>query len=202
MYFRRGNNWSLAVKTDQTMLMALYLRELGGVDPAEAGPNSRLSSTIKNRNGADSSHGQFKQEWSAWWGTLTADDDTDQSVVHQPLHERLDAAGFPALAKLAHAHYGQATVFAQQYAQLFEQHSPAYVPHRLDELERIINDHSTENHTRSTTGAIKLIDVPLDEPRAWLAGPGTIVASTSLMKDSGAFHGFIQPMVTVIFPES
>lgn len=200
MYFRRGNNWSLAIKTDQTMLMALYLRELGGMDPAEAGPNSRLSSTIKNRNVADSSHGQFKQEWSAWWGTLTNGEATDPAEDQQPLHEQLEAAGFPALAKLAHAHYGQAAVFAQQHAQLFEQHSPGYVPRRLDELERLITDHRSEHSTKAATGSIKLIDVPLNEPRAWLAGPGTIVASTSLMKDAGAFHGFIQPMVTIIFP--
>lgn len=201
MYFRRGNNWALAIKTDQTMLMALYLRELGGMDPAEAGPNSRLSSTIKNRNGADSSHGQFKQEWSAWWGTLTAADIAEGQAEEQKLHERLDADGFPALAKLARAHYGQATVFAQAHAQHFEQQSPSYVPRRLDELERILIDHGVEHDTKNATQEIQLIDVPLDEPRAWLAGPGTIVASTSLMKDAGAFRGFIQPMVTIIFSE-
>lgn len=202
MYFRRGNNWSLAVKTNQTMLMALYLRELGGVDPAEAGPNCRLTSVIKNRNGADTSHGQFKQEWSAWWGALTSGEIEAETAPEQTLHEHLDLEGFPALAKLAKAHYGQATVFAQQHAEEFIEKSVDYVPRRLDELERILLDHGVDHDTQAQEQQIQLIDMPLDEPRAWLTGRSTIVASTSLLQDSKAFHGFIQPMVTIIFPSA
>jgi len=200
MYFRRGNNWSLAVKTNQTMLMALYLRELGGVDPAEAGPNSRLTSVIKNRNGADGAHGQFKQEWSAWWGAITAGPIEAEAPPEQALHEQLHLEGYPALAKLAKAHYGQATLFAQQHADKFVEESADYVPKRLDELERILLDRGVDHDVSAPEQQIQLIDMPLDEPRAWLTGRATIVASTCLLQDSKAFHGFIQPMVTIIFP--
>ncbi|WP_347037517.1 hypothetical protein AAHB37_12070 [Glutamicibacter halophytocola] len=200
MYFRRGNNWSLAVKTNQTMLMALYLRELGGVDPAEAGPNCRLNSVIKNRHGTDAAHGQLKQEWSAWWGALTSGEAAAESAPERTLHEQLDHEGYPALAKLAKAHYGQATLFAQQHAEEFVEKSINYVPLRLDELERILLDHGVDHDTTAPQQQIQLIDMPLDEPRAWLTGRATIVASTSLLQDSKAFHGFIQPMVTIIFP--
>ncbi|MGQ3384243.1 hypothetical protein [Glutamicibacter sp. TV12E] len=190
----------MAVKTNQTMLMALYLRELGGVDPAEAGPNCRLTSVIKNRHGTDAAHGQFKQEWSAWWGALTAGEIAEQSAPKQTLHEQLGQEGYPALAKLAKAHYGQATLFAQQHAEEFVEKSMGYVPLRLDELERILLDHGVDHDTTAPKQQIQLIDMPLDEPRAWLTGRATIVASTSLLQDSKAFHGFIQPMVTIIFP--
>ncbi len=200
MYFRRGNNWSLAVKTNQTMLMALYLRELGGVDPAEAGPNSRLTTVVKNRNGADAAHGQFKQEWGAWWSALTTGEIEPEAAPEKSLHEHLDQEGYPALAKLAKAHYGQATLFAQQHADDFVAKSVDYVPRRLDELERILLDHGVDHDTSAPQQQIQVIDVPLDEPRAWLTGRATIVASTSLLQDAKAFHGFIQPMVTIIFP--
>ena len=182
------------------MLMALYLRELSGVDPAEAGPNSRLASNIKNRNTIDDSHGQLKQEWSSWWDSLTAVAPAKEPAASDALIERLEEDGYPALARLARTHYGQATVFAQQHAQDFAENSGKYVPRRMDELERILIDHGVEHGMQSTRQEIQLIDVPLDEPRAWLTGTATIVASTSLLRDSKAFHGFIQPMVTIIFP--
>lgn len=200
MYFRRGNNWSLAINTNQNMLMALYLRELGGVHPTEAGPNCRLSSTIKNRGNFYDSHGQLKQEWSSWWDSLTAVQPADEPSAPEALLEGLEAEGYPALARLARAHYGQATLFAQQQAEDFAERSSQYVPHRMDELERILLDHGVEHETGSTGQEIQVIDMPLDEPRAWLTGRATIVASTSLLRDSKAFHGFIQPMVTIIFP--
>ncbi|PJJ44342.1 hypothetical protein ATK23_1573 [Glutamicibacter mysorens] len=200
MYLRRGNYWSLAINTNQNMLMALYLRELSGVHPAEAGPNSRLASNIKNRNTIDDSHGQLKQEWSSWWDSLTAVAPASEPEASDALIKRLEDEGYPALARLARAHYGQATVFAQQHAQDFAENSGKYVPHRMDELERILIDHGVEHDMQATRQEIHLIDVPLDEPRAWLTGRATIVASTSLLRDSKAFHGFIQPMVTIIFP--
>ena len=70
----------------------------------------------------------------------------------------------------------------------------------MDELERILIDHGVEHESQSCRQEIQLIDVPLGEPRAWLTGTATIVASTSLLRDSKAFQGFIQPMVTIIFP--
>ncbi|CBT76395.1 hypothetical protein ACTXJG_09800 [Glutamicibacter arilaitensis] len=200
MYSRRGNNWSLAINTNQNMLMALYLRELSGVHPAEAGPNSKLASNIKNRNIEDDSHGQLKQEWSSWWDSLTTAAPADEPSANEELIRRLEDEGYPALARLARAHYGQATVFAQQHAQDFAENSGQYVPQRMDELERILIDHGVEHESQSCRQEIQLIDVPLGEPRAWLTGTATIVASTSLLRDSKAFQGFIQPMVTIIFP--
>lgn len=200
MYFRRGNNWSLAINTNPNMLLALYLRELGGLDPSEVGPNAGLSQTVKSRTPRDVAPGQIKQEWSSWWETITAHRPADDSLEEINLLEKLDAQGYPELAKLANAHYGQATLFAHQHRERFNHQSQGYIPARMDEAERILIDHGVEHSEDAEETQIQLIDVPLMEPRAWLVGGSTIVASTSLLRDGAAFQGYLRPMVTIIFP--
>lgn len=64
MYFRQGNNWSIGVCANPQLLMALYLRELGGINPHELGPNSALEQRGRLRPlQPPASHGQIRQEW-------------------------------------------------------------------------------------------------------------------------------------------
>ncbi|MFJ2620596.1 hypothetical protein [Glutamicibacter sp. NPDC087344] len=200
MYFRRGNNWSLTMYTDPHLLMALYLRELAGVNPAEVGPNCRLEPDVKERTGPHSEHGQIKQEWGSWWDTLTTQEAPAQAPVPVNLLEWLEEHGYPELARLARPHYGQATLFAHQHAEDFERRSQGYIPDRMDEIEQLLIERGIEHVPDATEKQIHVIEVPLKEPRAWLTGGSTILASSSLLRDSKAFQGFIQPMVTIIFP--
>ncbi|WP_404285897.1 hypothetical protein [Glutamicibacter arilaitensis] len=200
VYFRRGNNWTLAINTNPSMLVALYLRELGGLDPTEVGPNSGLTAGIKARGTHQVAAGQIKQEWTSWWDSLISRNPTIDAEGTVDLLADLDAGCYPELAKLASAHYGQATLFAHQHRAKFSEQSKDYIPQRMDEAERIIIDHGVEHAQDADEKQIHLIDVPLTEPRAWLIGGATIVASTSLLRDGRAFHGYIQPMVTIIFP--
>ncbi|NAZ14477.1 hypothetical protein GT020_00080 [Glutamicibacter soli] len=202
MYFRRGNNWSLSIYTDPHLLMALYLRELAGVNPAEVGPNCRLEPDVKERTGSHSEHGQIKQEWSSWWDSLTTRDTSPQTPVQVPdnLLEWLEVNGYPELARLARPHYGQATLFAHQHAEDFERRSQDYIPDRMDEIEQLLIERGIEHAPVAEEKQINVIEVPLKEPRAWLTGGSTILASSALLRDSTAFQGFLQPMVTIIFP--
>ena len=140
MYFRRGNNWSLTIYTDPHLLMALYLRELAGVNPAEVGPNCRLEPDVKERTGPHSVHGQIKQEWGSWWDSLTTHDTAPEVAVPVPanLLEWLEDNGYPELARLARPHYGQATLFAHQHTEDFERRSRDYIPDRMDEIEQLL----------------------------------------------------------------
>ncbi|MGO1725990.1 hypothetical protein [Glutamicibacter sp. BW77] len=199
VYYRRGNNWSLSINTNPNMLLALYLRDLGGIDPSEVGPNSALAPAVKARGQRQVAPGQIKQEWSSWWDSLiTREPTTDTDPMD--LLAALGDGCYPELAKLAHAHYGQATMFAHQHRENFSEQSKDYIPARMDEVERILIDHGVEHAQDVKETQIHVIDIPLTEPRAWLIGGATIVASTSLLRDGRAFHGYIQPMVTIIFP--
>ena len=182
MYFRRGNNWSLTIYTDPHLLMALYLRELAGVNPAD----------VKERTGPHSVHGQIKQEWGSWWDSLTTHDTAPEVAVPVPanLLEWLEDNGYPELARLARPHYGQATLFAHR----------DYIPDRMDEIEQLLIERGIEHAADAVEKQISVIEVPLKEPRAWLTGGSTILASSVLLRDSKAFRGFIQPMLTIIFP--
>lgn len=200
MYFRRGTNWSLSMYTDPHLLMALYLRELAGVNPAEVGPNCKLASEVKQRTHHDSAHGQIKQEWGSWWDSLTTEQAPAAGASGRELLDWLEAEGYPELAKLARSHYGQTTLFAQQHSEDFAAQSQDYIPHRLNEIEQIIIEHGVDHAQGEQERNISIIDVPLKEPRAWLTGGSTILASSSLLRDQQAFRGFIQPMVTIIFP--
>ncbi|WP_313812674.1 hypothetical protein [Glutamicibacter sp.] len=187
--------------TDPHLLMALYLRELAGVNPAELGPNSKLASEVKERTSPHLAHGQIKQEWSSWWDSLAVGRTPTSPATGTELLDWLENEGYPELARLARSHYGQTTLFAQQHAQEFETNSNSYIPKRMDEIEQILIERGVEHASEVEQKQIHIIDVPLKEPRAWLTGGATILASSSLLRDSKSFQGFIQPMVTIIFPE-
>ncbi|WP_170184260.1 hypothetical protein [Glutamicibacter uratoxydans] len=201
MYFRRGTNWSLTMYTDPHLLMALYLREVAGVNPLEVGPNCKLASEVKERTSPHLVHGQIKQEWGSWWDSLTAGGAPGNAATGPQLLEWLEREGYPELARLARSHYGQTTLFAQQHAQEFDSHSHSYIPERMDEIEQLLIERGVDHGQTDEQKHVQIIDVPLKEPRAWLTGGATIIASSSLLRDSKAFQGFIQPMVTIIFPE-
>lgn len=200
MYYRRGNNWSLAINTNPNMVLALYLRDLGGLYPTDAGPNSTLAPEVKTRANRYGASGQIKQEWSSWWDSLISREAANHAEEQMDLLADLGAGCYPELEKLANAHYGQATLFAHQHRETFSEQSCDYIPQRMDEVERILIDHGVEQHQGVAETQIHVIDIPLTEPRAWLIGGATIVASTSLLRDGRAFAGYIQPMVTIIFP--
>lgn len=201
MYFRQGTNWSLGVCSNPQLLMALYLRELGGISPLDMGPNSSLDCRAKLRSRLmPRSHGQIRQEWYSWWNSLVKDSRALNSDMHMlDLLSCLSEQGYPELTKLANAHYGQATLFAQEHIQDFANQSRDYIPSRIDQIEEILDDLGVDQLDGFPAVHIQLVEVPLSEPRAWLAGSSTVLASSSLLRDSRAFQGYIEPIVSIIF---
>lgn len=199
MYFRQGNNWSLGACANPQLLMALYLRELGGISPLDVGPNSALSHRAKPRTRQMlTSPGQIRQEWYSWWNSLVKDGQALNEQHGADLLTELAEQGYPELGKLAHAHYGQTTLFAQDHVQDFTRRSHDYVPARLDEIEQILADRGIEHLNGAPSVHLQLVDVPLSEPRAWLSG-STVVASSCLLRDAQAFQSYIEPIVSTIF---
>lgn len=201
MYIRRGQNWSICIDSDPYAVMALFLRDLAGLTHREVGPNSTLAHTVKIRGARWDTHGQIKQEWDSWW----------QSIMHGPTHNQLESThdlplqlerrGYPQLARVASAHYGQAIVFADEHHREFSRAAVEYVPQRIQELEKILLDQGVEHAGQSNTETnIRVLEVPLSEPRAWLGGGGTIVASHNLLRDGAAFHSYMEPIASVMFP--
>lgn len=200
MYFRRGDNWSLGVCANPQLLMALYLRELGGISPLDTGPNSTLEHRAKPRARQNvNSPGQIRQEWCSWWDSMVKDSRALHEQRNTDLLAELANQGYPELARLATAHYGQTTLYAQEHLQDFARRSRDYIPARMDEFETILGERGIENRENGTPTHVQLVDVPLREPRAWLAGSCTVVASSALLRDGRAFHGYLEPIVTIIF---
>lgn len=200
MYFRRGENWSLGVCANPQLLMALYLRELGGINPADGGPNCELQLRIRPRPlSTPVAPGQIRQEWCSWWDSLVKDGHALNDHNSGDLLENLDGQGYPELAKLASAHYGQTTMFAHEHLDDFTTRSGDYIPRRMDEVESILAERGIDHLSERPATHIQLVDAPLNEPRAWLVGSATVVASSALMRDGKAFHGYIEPILSIIF---
>ncbi|WP_431709738.1 hypothetical protein [Glutamicibacter uratoxydans] len=199
MYFRQGNNWSLGVSSNPQLLMALYLRELGGINPLDTGPNSALAQRSKPRARQTSNcPGQIRQEWCSWWDSLMKDSRALNEQRAPDLLGELAAQGYPELRKLAHAHYGQATLFAQNHVQDFTQRSKQFIPARLDEVEKLMTRRGIDHLPGAPAIHVQLVDLPLHEPRAWLSGT-TVLASSRLLHDAQAFAGYMEPIISAIF---
>lgn len=199
MYFRQGNNWSLGASANPQLLMALYLRELSGINPLDVGPNSALAQRAKPRvRQASNCPGQIRQEWYSWWNSLLRDARALNGQSSQDLRTELTEQGYPELSKLAHAHYGQTTLFARNHVQDFSDRSREFIPARLDEIERLLSERGIDHLQGTPTVHVQLVDVPLSEPRAWLTG-STVLASSALLHDAQAFAGYMEPILSLIF---
>lgn len=216
MFERSGPGWRVSARSHLSMLIALYIRDLAGIVGAPpaldhgAGPLvSALQPAVKPRAASELGPSEFAelcQEWHQWWRRMVTRYDVDASpetaeVPEAALFGQPDFDAFrasPALQKLLRAHYGAAHDWANErraeYHSLSREHAAAG---RRRVVEMLVQERSMEVAAGQDI-EINLVELPLAERRAWLAGQRTVILSQDLPHDENLLRSYLEPMVRLI----
>lgn len=184
------------------MLIALYVRDAAGLDGAGHPALSHADPKVRHM---DHSHltadvgglSALKTEWEAWWEQLLK--------AHPQMSPELSPPEFgafgnsPALQRVLQAHFGSALTWARErrseYAQMEAERVAAGSTQLLDDL---VDDRLMEVGRNPRDFSLTIIELPLNEQRAWYLEPDKIIMSCQLMGQPELFRSYVQPVVEIL----
>jgi hypothetical protein len=184
------------------MLLALYLRDAAGLAGAGRPAVSPVLPTVRTADpGQLTAHvggpAALRDEWEKWWEDLVHDRPGNAAKLAPPSFPAF--AGSPALQLLLQAHFGAGMSWARarmaEYAKLAQEREAKGTNGLIREL---VQDREMELGRAARTFELKLIELPLCEPRAWFVEPDRVLLCQTLMDDEGAFRSYLQPIVELI----
>jgi hypothetical protein len=197
-----GAGWQITMDTSGPMLIALYIRDAAGLDGAGRPALSHAAPKIHH---ADHSHltaevggmNALKTEWEAWWEQLVK--------AHPKMVPELSPPSFPAfsnspaLRKVLQAHFGSALTWARErrseYAELEAEREASGACQLLGDM---VEDRLMEVGRSSRDFALTIIELPLNEQRAWYLEPDKIIMSHELLSQPDVFRSYVQPVVELL----
>lgn len=198
MHHTGGPGWRITMDTCHPMLVALYLRDVAGLEGAGNPALSHVAPTVRaaDHSMLTSDVGgkpALRRQWEFWW---------EQLVQGFPQAPVLTAPDFPelgtmpALQRVARAHYGSALGWAgeraQQYAMMAAQRE-TMGGHRI--LAEMVQNREMELGRNARDFTLSILEVPLAQPRAWFIEPDKIIMSSKLLDDQDVFCSYVRPVV-------
>lgn len=202
MHDTGGPGWRITMDTSGPMLIALYLRDVAGLDGAGKPLVSHAWPKVRQ---ADHTHltadvggvTALKTEWEAWWSQLVK--------AYPGTAPELDPPDFkaftnsPALRKVLQAHFGAALTWArerrEEYAEIEAERVANGSTLMLDEM---VEDRLMEMGRSSRDFSLSIIELPLNEPRAWFLEPDKMIMSQRLLSQPEVFRSYVQPVVELL----
>lgn len=202
MHQTGGPGWRITSDTSGQMLIALYLKDVAGL--AGAGTPALCPARPEVRR-ADprqlTSHvggiPALRSEWEQWWSLLLADDPHILAALQPPEFQAF--ADSPALQKLLQAHFGAAMTWARERMsdyRILAQEREASGRDKL--IGQLVQDREMELGRGARSFQLKLIELPLSEPRAWYVEPDRVLLCQTLLDDEQAYRSFIQPIIELL----
>lgn len=197
-----GPGWRITMDTSGPMLIALYVRDAAGLTGAGLPAVSKASPPI---HPAD--HQQLtaqvggipalRTEWEAWWHQLLREYPAQTSDLAPPSFPAFSNS--PALRRVLQAHFGTALSWARErrseYLRLVAEREVNGSSRILSDL---VQDREMEIGRSARDFELTIIELPLNEPRAWFLEPNRMVMSESLMEDHELFRSYVQPVVELL----
>ncbi|UZX03989.1 hypothetical protein F8G81_16315 [Arthrobacter sp. CDRTa11] len=202
MHQAGGSGWKITMDTSGPMMIALYVRDAAGLDGAG---RPALSHAAPKVHHADHSHltaevgglAALKTEWEAWWDQLLK--------AHPKMSPELSPPEFaafgnsPALQRVLQAHFGSALTWVRErrseYAELEAERVASGSDLLLDDL---VDDRLMEVGRSSRDFSLTIIELPLNEQRAWYLEPDKIIMSHDLISQPDLFRSYVQPVVEML----
>ncbi len=197
-----GSRWQITTDTSGPMMIALFLRDTAGLNGAG---HPALSHAKPKVRPADHSHltadvgglGALKTEWEAWWEQLLKAYPHTSPDLSPPDFEAFGNS--PALQRVLQAHFGSALTWARErrseYAELVAEREANGADHLLTDM---VDDRLMEVGRDSRDFKLSIIELPLNEHRAWYLEPDKIIMSQQLMAEPELFRSYVQPVVEIL----
>ncbi|MBT2531964.1 hypothetical protein J7E83_07470 [Arthrobacter sp. ISL-48] len=202
MHNTGGSGWQITMDTSGPMMIALYVRDAAGLDGAG---HPALSHAAPKIHHADHTHltaevgglNALKTEWEAWWEQLL------KAYPHMaPELSPPEFGAFgnsPALQRVLQAHFGAALTWARErrseYAELEAERVASGSDQLLDDM---VDDRLMEVGRSPRDFKLTIIELPLNEQRAWYLEPDKIIMSHDLMSQPELFRSYVQPVVEML----
>ena len=202
MHQANGSRWQITTDTSGPMMIALYVRDTAGLNGAG---HPALSHAAPKIRPADHSHltadvggkSALKTEWEAWWAQLLKAHPQTSPDLTPPDFEAFGNS--PALQRVLQAHFGSALTWARErrseYAELEAERAASGTDQLLGEM---VDDRLMEVGRDSRDFKLTIIELPLNEQRAWYLEPDKIIMSHQLMGRPELFRSYVQPVVEML----
>ncbi|WP_417233465.1 hypothetical protein [Arthrobacter sp.] len=197
MYEFRGEGWQVSAQSHGPMLLALYVRDLAGIEHRGAPEIAPLAPLVKPRAAAEVPEyrtAELRQEWQDWWHRILHGGPEVEAMFAPPGFPYF--ADSPTLQRLLRAHYGSALSWSRdrlaEYNQISSEH---HASGRRRLLEEMIAERALELERDPRSMHLKLLELPLAERRAWFVDPDTVILSQDLSRDASLYRSFLEPVI-------
>ncbi|MDN6201140.1 MAG: hypothetical protein L0I99_02920 [Micrococcaceae bacterium] len=197
MYEYRGDGWHVSAQSHGQMLLALYFRDLAGIEHPGPPDIAPLAPRVKATAAAEvcgPPAAELRQEWHDWGRRVLVQGPEDDGLFSPPAFPGF--ADSPTLQRLLQAHYGAALSWSRarmiEYTEVSAEHHGSG---RRGLLEQMITDRAMELERRPKPMELKLVELPLSEPRAWFVDPDTVILSQDLARDADLYRSFLEPVI-------
>lgn len=188
--------------TSGPLLIALYLRDTSGLIGAGSPAISAAEPPVKTvdpRQVTQAVGGPelLRFEWEQWWAQLLGTFPGKPPELDPPGFG--DFEGNPALQRVLQAHFGAALTWSRErisdYQLLAAQRE---TKGETKILAKLVQDRELELGRNSRDFNLRILELPLAEPRAWFLEPDRIVMSQDLLSSPDIFTSYVQPVVEML----
>ncbi|WP_223690301.1 hypothetical protein [Leifsonia poae] len=226
MFVEGTLRWQVTEDCPWDLLMALALRDLGrlggigspvipplspavvpvfhgapgGVPAAGARPEPNPAHPEPNPAhpvGTEPPRSALAEQWLAWF-ELAVDREHRpmESLLRPPHFEAFDRA--IELQDLVMAHYDAAAGWARERHAEYARTSVEQHARRAADIVDVVRDREHELRRQAGYFRLDLYVLPLVASGAWIVAPHTVIVSTSLRDDPGAFRRWFTPVVAAL----
>jgi hypothetical protein len=210
MFVEGTLRWQVTEDCPWDLLMALCLRELGGlsdVDVPEIPPITPPAHRVRRAIGRRSvavhdapvaiDHAVLAEQWMTWWSQIVRRELRPLITGLRPPHfaefDRLIA-----LQDLIIDNYDAALAWTSARHDEYVRTSIAEHAKRAADIVDVVRDREHELRRQAGYFRLDIAVLPLAEPGAWIVGPNSVVLSQSMRNDSAAFRKWFRPIVEAL----
>jgi hypothetical protein len=202
MHQTGGQGWRITSDTSGQLLIALYLKDVAGLTGAGTPALCAARPEVRRADPRQlTAHvggiGALRTQWEQWWSLLLAEDPQIMSALAPPSFPAFGDS--PALQKLLQAHFGAAMTWARERISEYNLLAREREASGRDKLiSRLVQDREMELGRSARSFELKLIELPLSEPRAWYVEPDRVLLCDTLLDDEQGFRSYIQPIIEML----
>jgi hypothetical protein len=218
MFVEGTLRWQVTEDCPWDLLMALALRDLGHLEgigasvippllPAVATVHAATGTlpvqqpnpypTVPQNSPSASAPNMLEQQWQAWF-ELTVDREHRPivSILRPPHFEAFDRA--IELQDLVMEHYEEALNWTRERHAEYARTSVEQHARRAADIVDVVREREHELRRQAGYFRLDIYVLPLAGTGAWIVGPHTVVVSTSMRDDPGAFREWFTPVVAAL----